>query len=629
MLRSRIAASRLPRRLVHTTPRLLDRPPTFTVPEPAPPPASPPPPPPSASPSTASPRDAPRTAEAALPPLPPTNLPVEDYASPLLHTASFFSTLFRYAVYGSVGIVSLAVAGLVGVHLYVEHVELKLPPSLSAHDDPDEWLADVEGWSGAHTGQGGTDPRLGILARAAVRGAWISQHWGAGSALSPVSNHQATFGVSKAGGTMIGAQQAQASRGTPVNDAGWAMAEQYLAYAMRRAEDKGISLVEPADWEARIERGGVDRAAVELEERLAGLRERIGGRIKLEQARDGWERIYFALSASPTTDVSTEQGRKLVEWEQREKVTASRKLGELGGRIAEMWGKDTEEGRQEATRAQGWFVGGLVPVLARAGGVALDGQGLRVLEEKAESTKHVTPKTSFFSFWSRSHPTPVTTASSTAQDTPVSKLISLLDSAPSTLPPSTSRAVLSSLVSLETFLARTASDLASAQSVQSAALTYVDTLTSMASATAPQSGVAHSPLPPSTVPQASKLLTSLFLTTRGSVLKTHLSECALAATQQARPSSRTLASARESALGRLHQAREAAQSVLLTLPPPSANGDSRKADKLLVFAKSLSGDAKVKEVFEAQSKRIRRDAEKVDKIAGQLIDFLEQQQKRK
>ncbi|GAA5851420.1 hypothetical protein JCM5353_006871, partial [Sporobolomyces roseus] len=78
-------------RTLHTSKRLFDRPPTFTTPEQSsPPPLSPPP-----SPST------PDKHDGALPPLPPTNLPVEDYASPLLHTASFFSQLFRYAVYGS------------------------------------------------------------------------------------------------------------------------------------------------------------------------------------------------------------------------------------------------------------------------------------------------------------------------------------------------------------------------------------------------------------------------------------------------------------------------------------------------------------------------------------------------
>ncbi|GAA5899010.1 hypothetical protein JCM5296_006985 [Sporobolomyces johnsonii] len=596
----------LPRRLFSSSRRVLDRPPSFTTPDPSTLPTPPPPPPvdPSKPP----------------PPLPPTDHPIEDYASPLLHTASFFSNLFRYAVFGSVGIVSVAIGGLVGTHLWVEHVELARPPPLGPEDDPDEWSDEVEGWSGAHTGRGGTDPRLGVLARAAIRGAWIASTWGAGTVGSPLAAaapSSSPFGVSKPGGQMIGAQQAVASRGGQVvSDAGWGLAEQYLVYALTRAAKRGISLLESADWEAQVDKGGVDRAAVELEERLAGLRERIGGRYKLEQARAGWERIYYALAASPTTDVRTEEDRRMAEWEKREKVKASRKLGELSARIAELWGKESPEGRQETSRAEGWFVGGLVPVLAQAERKKLDAPTLHELEKKAEAPrKHVSPSSSFFSFWSRSHP-----SSSPASLNPeIEHLVSLLPPTSPTAPlsPATSRAVLASLISFETFLARTASDLPAAQAVQSSALSYANTL-ALSSGSLPPSTTS-----PTTLAQASKALTALYLTTRTAVLSTHLAECSLAHAQSSRSSSRALAAARESALSSLLVARSSAQSVVTALP-----ARSEKDAEALTFAKALTGpkaSKAIKETMEEQARRVRKDAERVDKIAGALVDLLERQ----
>ncbi|CEQ39725.1 SPOSA6832_01290, partial [Sporobolomyces salmonicolor] len=611
MLRTRLPLQCivLPRRPFSTSRRVLDRPPSFTTPDPSPSPA----------PSPAPPVDPSKPP----PPLPPTDHPIEDYASPLLHTASFFSTLFRYAVFGSVGIVSVTIGGLVGVHLWVEHVELAQPPPLGPEDDPDEWSAEVEGWSGAHTGRGGTDPRLGAFARAAVRGAWIASTWGAGAVGSPVgaaAPSSSPFGVSRPGGQMIGAQQAVASRGEVVTDAGWGLAEQYLVYALNRAAKKGISLLESADWEAQVEKGGVDRAAVELEERLAGLRERIGGKYKLEQARAGWERIYYALAASPTTDVRSEENRRTAEWEKREKVKASRKLGELSGRIAELWGRESPEGRQETSRAEGWFVGGLVPVLAQAERKKLDAPTLHELEKKAEEPrKHVSPSSSFFSFWSRSHP-----SSSPAPLNPeIEHLVSLLPptSPTSPLSPATSRAVLASLISFETFLARTASDLPAAQAVQSSALNYANSL-AVSSGSLPPLTISPTP-PPTTLAQASKALTALYLTTRTAVLSTHLAECSLAHAQSLRSSSRALAAAREAALSSLHAARSSAQSAVAAFPAPS-----EKNAEALTFSKALTGpkvSKAIKETMEEQARRVRKDAERVDKIAGALVDLLERQ----
>ena len=603
MLRTRLGPLARARTL-HTAPVLHERAPTFTTPAPA----SPPPPPPLAPASSPSPSE-------PLSPLPPTNLPVEDYASPLLHTASFFSSVFRYAVFGSVGIVTVALSSLVAVHLYVEHSALALPATVTGDDDPDEWIDDAaQGWSAKHLERrGGTDPRLGLVARAAVRGAWISMNWTSGSAASPLSQSPAAASTSKfavVGPRMIGQDHARATRGTPVADSGWLMAEQYLVYALAEAQRRGISLVDPADWERQVERGGVDRAAGELEERLAGVRERIGGRIKLEQARDGWQRIHDAIAASPTTDVSTDRGARVARWERREQVLASRKLGELGGRIAELWGKDSDEGRFEAERARAWFVQGLTGVLDDT---ARKGHRLAMAPPR-ESEKHVSPASSFFSFWSRSHPP--SNARTSLEATELSRLVELVTAtAPASLGPSTARTVLATLVSLETFLARTASDLAAAHSVQTSALGFARLLAGSSTDSDSPSSRSSSL---TTMAQVSRRLTSLYLATRISALETHLAECELAALQERQRGravgARSLAAGRETALRSELVAQVIGDSVLVALAATGTNEWSRNL---------VGVDRKAQELVEEQGTRIRRDADKVAKIAQSLIEFLE------
>jgi len=540
-----------------------------------------------------------------LTPLPPTNLPVEDYASPLLHTASFFSNLFRYSVYGSVGIVTLAITSLIGVHLYVEHVALASPTSESEteeEEDVEEWLIsrrEQGGWSGKHLGNGhggGTDPKLGLLARAAIRGAWISINWNSGSAASPISTTTTnTSHFSVPGPRMIGQEENLKSLGTTINDSGWLIAEQYLVYALSKVEkEKGFSLLEPRDWEFRIDKGGVDRSIVELEERLCELREKLGGRLKLELAREGWERIYNSLNQNPTTDTSTTNNLKLIEWEQREKLLAARKLGELGVRIAELWGgKDSEQGRIEIDRAKDWFVRGLVPVLQSS--------PLPISNEE-ERKKHVSPISSFFSFWSRSHP-PSTTDTN-------SELSLISTSSTCHLPPSTLRSILTSLISFETFFARTLSDLKSAQLVQESALNFAKTSFNNNNTT--------TSLRPSNLSQVSKLVTEFWLATRISILETHLTECKIA--------QNNTKTSRGEALKDLNRVRDRIQSLLINLPPSTSENNSKEVATTKLNGLNGSGvDKKTIEIFNDQLERIRKDAIKVDSIAKGLINFLERE----
>lgn len=435
-------------------------------------------------------------------PLPPTDLPVEDYASPLMHTASIFSTIFRYTVFGSVTVVALSLTGLVAVHMWVEHKELAGVAPVSDEEDPQRWSEEVDGWSGAHRG-GGTDPRLGMFARAAVRGAWIAQNWGGASVASPVSSVGSAFG---AGGAMIGKESL--AMGKEVGDASWQLAEAYLVFALDKAEKKGISLVS----DSQTDTPGVDRAAIELEERLAGLREKIGGRIKLEEAREGWERIYYALSVSPGGS----------RWQKRQQIKATKKLGDISARLAEAWKEGSATKSLEKVKAEGWFLVGLLPALAD-------------IEGDLAFQAAPTQSTSLLSIFSRS---PSSTTNTIRPE--IAHLVDLLDhhvSAPFTVDPATSRAILNSLISLETFLARDR-NLVAAQAVQRSSLAFANSLH-------------HSPYfqsdkritswlhqrvddkPTSVLPWEDKswvgaALSQIFLITRTSLFATHLAEVSIA-----------------------------------------------------------------------------------------------------
>lgn len=481
-------------------------------------------------------------------PLPPTDLPVEDYASPLLHTASIFGKLFRYAVFGSVGVVLVGVGSWAGIHTWVEKVALAGPKRSGASDEDEaSWADEVEGWSGSYLG-GGTDPRLGSFARAAIRAAWISQQWGSGvaspmSSIASPSPFASPVPGSMPGGAMIGSfsstgsGSARANR-DQVNDAGWLAAEEYLVYALGKASDKGVSLVFPGP-------GPVDQAALEVEQRLAGLRERLGGRYKLELAREGWERIYYALSSSSPEDAPP----RTASWERRETLRATRKLGEISARIASTWDEGSPERRLEMEKAKGWFVGGLLPALSEleTGGVP----PIPIISPvPPTSMKSVPPSSSFFGFWSRSHPP---SSPSSATNSSLTPLIALLDRTYAYPDPAISRYVLRSLVSLETFLARTR-NLSSALAVQTASINFANALhrapgfSSQPSAlgfasttSSPESKtIVHTTADKSNrwksdAKWASSTLSELFLISRAALLATHYAEVSLALRQAEGP----------------------------------------------------------------------------------------------
>ncbi|KAK4053854.1 hypothetical protein OIV83_001510 [Microbotryomycetes sp. JL201] len=493
-------------------------------------------------------------------PLPATNLPVEDYASPLLHTASFFSRLFRYAVYGSVAIVAVTVGSLTALHLYVEHVPLANGHS-NESDDDEGWADDVvDGWSGAQRG-GGTDPRLGVFARSAIRGAWICQNWGTGLLASTPLNKQATaatvssspFGPAAIGGTRIG--QTTQSQKPPASsaDEGLRLAESYLRFAQIRAEKKGIALAFAQGFDgqgyAQARNQGVDRAAVEIEERLASVRERIGGRYKLEQAREGWERIYYAVSAT-----AQQEG-----WALREKLRCARKIGDLSARLAALEKEGSAHHSLELSKAEGWIVGSLLPILADTQASTLD-------TLSKDSVRTATPKSSFFAFWSKSPGASRASTSVSTERPELSKLSQLLSQFPPSrsLDPATARSVLSSLVTLETILARNR-QLVSAHSLQLASLNFARSLSPASNET-----VNPNTMPSLDTRSAASTLSVLFFASRTAVLSTHLAEVSLALD----PKSKT---APAYALEELQGALNTTLSVITSLESGSSAVSSNKA----------------------------------------------------
>ncbi|BGP22742.1 hypothetical protein JCM10295v2_001633 [Rhodotorula toruloides] len=560
-------------------------------------------------------------------PTSPTALSQDDYAPPVLSIGLTFRRVFRYAVFASVGIVLTVATGYAGTHAWIEWSQLGRP-KVAREDDPDEWLDEREGWSGLHTTRGGgTDPRLGVKARIAVRAAYFAQTSGTGNAAvmpaeTHVSSPGAAAGTTRPGGRVISSEDELASLGSQVNDSSWLEAEQYLVTALSLAHVKGISLVESLEWEKHVEQGGVDRAAVELEERLAGIRELIGGRPRLEAARDGWEKIYYALSSSPTSDPAR---RDEHGWEVREKVKASRKMAEVSARIAELWREGSDERRAENRRAEGWFVGGLVPALAVSEGQSLKGEALDKLVPGGDGNgKSASPKSSWFAFWSRRQPTSSSTSSAAGLSPELAHLVALIPSAPAApLSPATHRSILSSLISLETFLARRRDDptstassrlpptLPAAQAIQSAALDYARTLLERCD---PLPSVVHlTSSSPSLPPPASlsRALSTLFYTTRLAALQTHNAECTLALSSP-RPSSLALSSS----LSSIREAITSAQMVV----DASAALEARLETARTMFG--VGGESEEEKAFGACLKRVRRDAERVVKIAEGLDEVV-------
>lgn len=497
-------------------------------------------------------------------PLTPTDLPVEDYASPLAHTAGAFASLFRYSVLTSVTVVTVGALSLLGVHYYVEKVSLA-----GGNDDEGEagggagggmnWSEEMEGWSGKYFG-GGTDPRLGTIARAVIRGAWIGQNWGAGTILSPVTTAPPPP-PSNIGGATIGSSTSNPLALQEVADAGWLMAETNLVAGLAKANKRGISLCSSGgDSTTTPGQGGVDRAMIELEERLASVRELIGGQYRLMEAREGWKRIYYALSGSITPSA----------WERREKLRATKKLGDISARLGDMWNAGSVERKTEKEAAEGWLIGEVLTALK-------DEDNSHSKEVKKVSS----PISSFFAFWSRSHPT-----ASPSTRPEIDSLVTTLSRhalSPSSLDPATARAVLSSLVSLETLVARERR-LDDARKILTAALDFARSQSRLID---PSQNINSTQQQTRNTTPTNLQLYQLHLLARSALFSTHLAEVNLA-----------LEKPEVESLSLLQQALDDCKLLLTFIDPSIGAKPSRTQAKVI---KDLNRDSRLTGAMAARS----------------------------
>lgn len=216
------------------------------------------------------------------------NIPQIDYVGETREVLTFTGRIVKIIVLAGVTIVTVGVAGYEGLHLYVENGPMAVP---SRGNDEWGWEDEVQGWTGGP--KGGTDPRLGMKGRHAVRAAWMCQNWGAGDANGAIGrqgffepDYMAVRGMIGEDPTII----------RP--DRGYEMAGEFINVALEAARVKG--LVFPPALSVLRETGPPtsvsttiqgDPAVIDLLLLKAGALERVGSMDSLNQAKELYEQI--------------------------------------------------------------------------------------------------------------------------------------------------------------------------------------------------------------------------------------------------------------------------------------------------------------------------------------------------
>lgn len=317
---------------------------------------------------------------------------------------TFLPELLGITLYSG-GFIVLGGIGLwAGTHAYVENIELGASLPLQQLDEELYGLSedDLElCFSGGHAG-GGTDERLTFSIRNAIRAAFIAQHYGSRA----VSVHQEDSTVKTV-------------------DAGVLEAERYLLYAIAETRKLGLDLP--------------DKAVVEMENRLAGLRERLGGATGLLAAKVSYERIFDALlhqehvaNSSTATD----------DWNRREAARVARKAGEVSLRMA-LEQLNGEAAVQEQAVAESW--------LLRSAKLALRVPEHAIVVKPGSETSSSSSK----GWLSRFTPASFSSSSSNIQvgRRPIDSILTTLEGQPFMLPVD-ARTLFSTLTSLSALYAR-------------------------------------------------------------------------------------------------------------------------------------------------------------------------------
>lgn len=446
-------------------------------------------------------------------------------------------------------------------------------PSSSPSSAGDEYgwrdLALEESWSGSFS-HPGTDPRLGVKGRHAVRSAWMCVHWGGG--ISP----SVLFGGGAAGNSGLGRTAITSmsdAKSLQVED-GMILAMQYLTLAVEIAKQKGITLpdtgairaglVGKEEVEQQLRR--LDPLAVALEARLAAVKERQGSRGALESAIGSYEKLY---------DVETLTGAKEGE-----------RLVRLATKLA-----DLHTALRQTKDAEGWL-NRAVAIAASAG--ALTPQSPSSLAENSVDIEEQGKK-GVVRGWFSKFPSPATPP-------PVLEVVD--GNAPS---PALTRSLITALISKSAFHA-TSSSLHQALQTQMSALQLTTAeLSRLSSPTTPSSSIQEE-------------LHKLWLTHHQSILNLHVAETIFALTKAnssklpgwfASSKGGKGEEGRETSLGWVEEATSRAEGVVRELEEKNGGELREKWRK----------DKEVKLV----AARVLRDAKRVKETAKRSRTSLENQ----
>ncbi|WVQ78966.1 hypothetical protein IAT38_001058 [Cryptococcus sp. DSM 104549] len=370
------------------------------------------------------------------------------YSSSTAYVFTFFARMIRYAIIGAFTVGTVGLVGYEGFHQYIEHVALAAPSRVD--DDEYGWAGEVQGWTGGP--RGGTDPRLGIWARHALRAAWVAQEQGIGSGASSIGSHTSAlhpdFVAARGLITVAGAagEEAAVERGRIKVDKGYELAEEYLDIAIAQAKKKGLvfpatlsggRLPGPPSESEGVSVGAPqgDPAVVDLLLLKAGVLERMNTLDSLSHAKDIYEQVLCSVHRGQEHEGHVGAGGRA-------------RVMRLAGKVGDLCAKTGV--RDEALR---WWEWGL-----EHAGVTLPAAAIPQAVQAAPKAK------GWFSWGGSSSPA--------APEAPPAALYQPLIT--HSLPPAVLRATLSILLSASAQLATTTS-LSTASSIQTLALSYIPT----------------------------------------------------------------------------------------------------------------------------------------------------------
>lgn len=294
----------------------------------------------------------------------PDDMPREEYAKPAMYAFGLMGRIFKYIIYGVVGIAAGLAVTIEGLHMVTEHIFMGYP----ARVDPTQvtptsdlglyaWPEETSSWTGGASG--GTSSRLGFSARHLLRSSWLAQEFGSdshqdlrlASSHTPHSNRQdaPTKGMIGAGGT-TGPSAATAVNNAPPVDPSFLLAESYMNRVIEKAIEAGIQFptlsrdaqTDYTDLSALKEPPPPpDQVALDLLARQAELSELIGRPSSLVLANENYEKVLRSVLLRPPVNELDGTLQKA------ELLRLAKKLGDVNAKLG-----DTE-------KAIGWWTWGL------------------------------------------------------------------------------------------------------------------------------------------------------------------------------------------------------------------------------------------------------------------------------